>query len=265
MTELESEAMEAEFDTVAGWTEEAVRALGPEYAIPAGCRGSGSEGALRWLAERMDLCAATRLLDSGAGVGGPAGWLAAEHGLTPVCAEPMAAAARASRRLFGLPSVVALGQQLPFVDGAFDAAWCLGVLCTTSDKAEALGELRRVLADGGRLGLLVFVADGPLPPPLPEGNEFPSEEELLGLLTAAGFQLEERSEANLGDSPQEWTERADAVDAEVVRRHGEDPAFQQAQENAKRVGRLLSAGELRAWLGVATTFCRAEPPTFPNR
>ena len=43
MTDLESEAMEAEFDTVAGWTEEAVRALGAETAIPAGCRGSGSE------------------------------------------------------------------------------------------------------------------------------------------------------------------------------------------------------------------------------
>jgi SAM-dependent methyltransferase len=252
MTGLESDAMEAEFDTVAGWTEEAVRALGPEYAIPAGCRGSGSEGALRWLADRLALEPGTRMLDSGAGVGGPAGWLAAERGPAPVCAEPMAAAVRASRRLFGLRSVVALGQQLPFADGAFDAAWCLGVLCTTSDKAEALGELRRVLADGGRLGLLVFVADGPLPPPLPEGNEFPSEEELLALLTAAGFELQERTDADLGDSPPEWAERADAVDAEVARRHGEDPAFQQAQENAKRVGRLLSSGELRPWLGVAT-------------
>jgi SAM-dependent methyltransferase len=252
MTELESAAMEAEFDTVAGWTEEAVRALGPEYAIPAGCRGTGSEGALRWLADRLDLAPGTRLLDSGAGVGGPAGWLAAERGLAPVCAEPMAAAVRASRRLFGLRSVVALGQDLPFAGGAFDAAWCLGVLCTTSDKSSALAELRRVLRPGGRLGLLVFVADGPLTPPLPEGNEFPSETELLGLLTAAGFELRETSEADLGDSPDEWTERADAVDAEVARRHGEDPAFQQAQENAKRVGRLLSAGELRAWLGVAT-------------
>jgi SAM-dependent methyltransferase len=252
MTGLESDAMEAEFDTVAGWTEEAVRALGPEYAIPAGCRGSGSEGALRWLADRLALEPGTRMLDSGAGVGGPAGWLAAERGPAPVCAEPMAAAVRASRRLFGLRSVVALGQQLPFADGAFDAAWCLGVLCTTSDKAEALGELRRVLADGGRLGLLVFVADGPLPPPLPEGNEFPSEEELLALLTAAGFELQERTDADLGDSPPEWADRADAVDAEVARRHGEDPAFQQAQENAKRVGRLLSSGELRPWLGIAT-------------
>jgi SAM-dependent methyltransferase len=252
MTELESEAMEAEFDTVAGWTEEAVRALGSEYAIPAGCRGSGSEGALRWLADRMDLGPTTRLLDSGAGVGGPAGWLAAERGLTPVCAEPMAAAVRASRRLFGLPSVVALGQQLPFADGAFDAAWCLGVLCTTSDKAGALAELRRVLRTGSRLGLLVFVADGPLTPPLPEGNAFPSEQQLLGLLRDAGFALEDATDADLGDSPQEWTERADAVDAEVERRHGEDNAFRQARDNARRVGRLLAAGELRAWLGVLT-------------
>jgi SAM-dependent methyltransferase len=252
VTGLESEAMEAEFDTVAGWTEEAVRVLGPGYAVPAGCRGSGSEGALRWLADRMDLGAATRLLDAGAGVGGPAGWLAAERGLTPVCAEPMAAAVRASRRLFGLPSVVALGQQLPFTDGAFEAAWCLGVLCTTSDKPGALRELRRVLADGGRLGLLVFVADQPLSPPLPEGNEFPSEAELRGLLSDAGFTLDATTDADLSDSPAEWTERADAVEAEIARRHRDDPAFRQAEENSRRVGRLLSDGGLRAWLGVAT-------------
>jgi SAM-dependent methyltransferase len=252
VSERESEAMEAEFDTVAGWTEEAVRALGPEYAVPAGCRGTGSEGALRWLADRLDLDPGTRMLDSGAGVGGPAGWLAAERGPRPVCAEPMAAAVRAGRRLFGLPSVVALGQRLPFADAAFDAAWCLGVLCTTSDKAGALGELRRVLRVGARLGLLVFVADEPLPPPLPEGNEFPSEAELRGLLADAGFALGETGAADLGDSPEEWSERADAVDAEIARRHGDDPAFEQAQENSRRVGRLLSDGALRAWLGVAT-------------
>jgi SAM-dependent methyltransferase len=251
MSSLESDAMEAEFDTVAGWTEEAVRALGPEHAVPAGCRGSGSEGALRWLADRLELRPGTRLLDSGAGVGGPAGWLAAEHGLRPVCAEPMAAAVRASRRLFGLPSVVAVSQQLPFADASFDAAWCLGVLCTTSDKATLLAELRRVLTPGARLGLLVFVADGPLPPPLPEGNEFSSEAQTRQLLAGAGFTLEETAEADLGDSPAEWTRRADAVEAEVARRHGTDPAFQQAEEQSRRVGRLLSDGALRGWLGVA--------------
>ncbi|SOE00537.1 class I SAM-dependent methyltransferase [Blastococcus haudaquaticus] len=251
MSSLESEAMEAEFDTVAGWTEEAVRTLGPEYAVPAGCRGSGSEGALRWLADRLDLRPGARLLDDGAGVGGPAGWLAAERGVRPVCAEPMAAAVRASRRLFGLPSVVAMAQQLPFADGSFDAAWCLGVLCTTSDKAGSLAELRRVLVPGARLGLLVFVAAGPLPPPLPEGNEFPGETELLDLLGGAGFDLQDSGTADLADSPDEWLERADAVDAEVARRHGEAPEHEQARENAKRVGRLISGKHLRPWLGIA--------------
>jgi SAM-dependent methyltransferase len=251
MSSLDNEAMEAEFDTVAGWTEEAVRALGPEYAVPAGCRGSGSEGALRWLADRLDLHAGVRLLDSGAGVGGPAGWLAAERGLRPVCAEPMVGAVRAARRLFGLPCVVAVSQQLPFADASFDAAWCLGVLCTTSDKAGLLAESRRVLIPGARLGLLVFVADGPLPPPLPEGNEFPSEAETRQLLDDAGFELVEATEADLGDSPEEWTDRADAVAAEVERRHGSDPAFRQAQEQSRRVGRLLSENALRPWLAVA--------------
>jgi SAM-dependent methyltransferase len=251
VTELESEAMEAEFDTVAGWTEEAVRALGPDHAIPAGCRGSGSEGALRWLADRLELRPGTRLLDDGAGVGGPAGWLAAERGVRPVCAEPMAAAVRAGRRLFGLPSVVALSQRLPFADGSFDAAWCLGVLCTTSDKPGLLAELRRVLVPGARLGLLVFAADGPLTSPPPEGNEFPSEAETRRLLGDAGFAVAEAGEADLGDSPEEWTRRADAVDAEIERRHGGDPAFRQAQEQSGRVGRLLSDGALRPWLGIA--------------
>jgi SAM-dependent methyltransferase len=251
MSSLESEAMESEFGTVAAWTEEAVRALGPEHAIPAGCRGSGSEGALRWLADRLDLRPGSRLLDSGAGVGGPAGWLAAERGLRPVCAEPMEAAARAGRNLFGLPSVVAVAQQLPFAGGSFDAAWCLGVLCTTSDKGALLAELHRVLTPGARLGLLVFVADGPLPPPLPEGNEFPSEEETLRLLDRAGFRLEASAGADLSDSPEKWTRRADAVDAEVERRHGTNSAFQEAQEQSSRVGRLLSEGALRPWLGIA--------------
>src|SRR3954463_1728426 len=182
---------------------------------------------------------------------GRGGGRAGGRGWRRVWGEPMAAGVRASRRLFGLPSVVAVSQQLPFADASFDAAWCLGGLCTTSDKAPLLAELRRVLPPGARLGLLVFVADGPLPPPLPEGNKFPSEAQTRQLLAGAGFTLEETAEADLGDSPAEWTRRADAVEAEVARRHGTDPAFQQAEEQSRRVGRLLSDGALRGWLGVA--------------
>jgi SAM-dependent methyltransferase len=251
VSELDSAAMETEFGTVAGWTEEAVLALGRDSAIPAGCRGSGSEGALRWLADRLDAGEGTRFLDDGAGVGGPAGWLAAERGVRPVCAEPMGDAVHAARRLFGLPGVVALAQHLPFAGGSFDAAWCLGVLCTTADKPAALAELRRVLRDDGRLGLLVFVADGVVTLPVPDGNSFPSEPETRGLLAAAGFEVLAAADADLADSPPDWSERADAVEAEIDRRHGEDPRRREAAEQSARVGRLLSAGQLRPWLGVA--------------
>ncbi|MCO7222346.1 class I SAM-dependent methyltransferase [Klenkia sp. PcliD-1-E] len=252
MGELDGTAMEDEFDVAAAWTEEAARALGPGHAVPAGCRGSGSVGSLRWLADRLDLAPGDLLVDSGAGVGGPARWVAGERQVAPVCLEPMVGAVRASRRLFGLPSAVALAQALPLRDGVTGAAWNLGVLCTTEDKAGALGELHRVLRPGGRLGLLVFarVVDE-LPEPAPEGNSFPTVPELDALLDAAGFDVRDRTVADLGDSPPGWQEAADAVDAEVARRHGEDPRYRRSAEQSRRVGALLSAGALRPELVVA--------------
>jgi len=252
VAELPDEAMEVEFDTVASWTEQAVRALGAEFAVPAGCRGSGSESALRWLADGMDLSAGSRVLDDGAGVGGPAGWLAAERGVSPVCAEPMVGAVRAATRLFGLPAVVAAAQELPFPDASFDAAWCLGVLCTIPDKSAALGELRRVLTPGGRVGLLVFAAVRELTGPLPDGNTFPAVADLPGLLATAGLRVGATGQADLSDSPAGWTERAGAVDAEIERRHGHDERWALAQEQSGRVGRMLADGALVPWLGIAT-------------
>src|ERR1700712_5234201 len=99
--------MEAEFDVVAAWTEQAVEELGVEFAIPAGCRGTGSPSAFAWLAEALEVAPTTSFLDSGAGFGGPAGCLAEHSAPRPVWAEPMSAAAGASARLFGLPAVVA--------------------------------------------------------------------------------------------------------------------------------------------------------------
>ena len=119
MAELADEAMESEFGTVAAWTEQAVRTLGPEYAVPAGCRGSGSESALRWLADGLQLRPGSRVLDDGAGVGGPAGWLAAERGVRAVCAEPMAEA-RALLAIDGVAGVNLSG--LASADGEDEGA-----------------------------------------------------------------------------------------------------------------------------------------------
>ena len=192
--------------------------------------------------------------------GRPAGW-PPRGGVRPVCAEPMAAAAGAGRRLFGLPSVVALGQALPFADG---------VVRRRLVPRRAVHDLRQ----GRRAGRAAPGADRRRPPgpaglrrrrapaaPPPEGNEFPGEAELRGLLADAGFRLVATAEADLADSPPEWDERAEAVEAEVARRHGDDPALRQAEEQSGRVGRLLSDGALRPWLGIAVA---AEPRVQRN-
>lgn len=237
-------AMQSEFDVVAGWTADVALDLGPDHRIPAGCRGSGSPGSVRWLLDQLAVGASDRMLDCGAGVGGPAAFAATEVGVNPVLSEPAAGACRAARRLFDLP-VVQAGSRLPFATGSFDVVWSLGVLCTVEDQPELLAELHRVLTPTGRLGLLVFVAQTtPLPDP-PEGNSFPTDDGLRELLAAAGFEV--TNSASLSEfpaTPAGWPERADAVEAELVRRHGDDPQWQTAAEQSSRIGRLLQEGQL---------------------
>jgi SAM-dependent methyltransferase len=250
------DSQEIEFDLLASWTEDAVRELGPEFAIPAGCRGSGSPADLAWLAEALTVGPDTRVLDVGSGVGGPAAWLAEHFGPAPVCVEPMRGAAAAGRRLFGLPTVVADATALPLTAGAFDAVECLGVLCTipAPDRPRVVRELRRVVRGGGDLGLLVFVARGPLPGPLPEGNDFPSEDALRDLLVRAGFEVVQAVESDgLAKAPRAWQERADAVDALLARRHGDDPRWRRAEEQTARIARLIGGGHVRPLLVHART------------
>lgn len=244
-----TDAMDAEFDTMAEWTAEAALALGREHYVPAGCRGSGSPAALDWLLDRLELGPGDTLLDVGAGVGGPAAYAAEGRQVRPVLIEPAAGACRAARRLFGLPTVRADAAALPVTDAATGALWCLGVLCTTEKQTALLRELRRVLAPGGRAGLLVFVATHPHPEGEPDGNEFPTWPVLRTQLERAGLAvLDDIAQSELAAEPPDWGRRADAVEAEVERRHGHDAAFAAAEEESAAVGRLLAAGTVNGHL-----------------
>lgn len=245
-------AIEAEFDTVAVWTERAVRELGPDYAIPAACRGSASSAWLRWVADGLELRPSTSFLDAGAGLGGPAAWAQEQYAVTPVLAEPMLGACLAARRLFGLPTSAAWSQALPFGDATFDAVWLLGVLCTVEDKPAVLRELHRVCDRGGRLGLLVLVqvTDELVDPPV--GNHFPTRLSLHSDLTDAGFVIDaETSTAELAGTDDEWARKTEAVDRLLEARHGSDPGYRQANKQEQRMSRLLKSEQLETRLVVA--------------
>jgi SAM-dependent methyltransferase len=242
-----SEKMDVEFDEVADWTRVAVEELGVDHAIPAGCRGSASPSALAWLAEALEFRAGTRLLDLGAGVGGPAAWAVERYGVRPVLVDPMAGACRAAAGLFGLPVVQAEGLDVPLRTASVGTAWCLGVLCTVDDKARLLRELHRVLAPGGKLGLLVLVAQTDDLDPVPEGNSFPTQAELLAVLEQSGFAVDEQID-DPRDTPESWTRRADRVDELVRQEHQGDKGYAEAIEQQDRLGELLSTGQVSSQL-----------------
>ena len=240
-----TDAMQAEFDTVAEWTARVATDLGPDYYVPAGCRGSGSPAALDWLIGRMQLAPGALFLDCGAGVGGPAAYAARSRAVRPVLVEPEAGACRAAKSLFGHPVVCAEGSKLPMADSSCDAAWALGVLCTTPDQLALLEELRRTVRPGGRIGLLVFVAHDEVPGNQAQGNRFPTPTSLQELVTQAALRVEEKLRtAELPAIPDAWSKRVDTVTRVLTDRYGHTDAWQVAERQSSQIGQLLEEGTL---------------------
>jgi SAM-dependent methyltransferase len=240
------DSMDAEFDTVAAWTADVAAGCEPAYRIPAGCRGSGSPGAMHWLLDHLRPQSGEVFLDCGAGVGGPAAFAARESGVRPVLTDPELGACRAARSLFGLP-VLQAATRLPIASGTIPTGWSLGVLCTVDDQPAFLAEIRRVLQPPARFGLIVYCAmpaDLRLEPP--DGNTFPTVEALDHMLEQASLRvLTSGWTDEFAALPTEWEEAMAAVQAELEHRHGDDPRWQAAEEQASRMGSLLTAGEVR--------------------
>lgn len=241
---MTSEKMEAEFGAVAEWTAGVAAALGPEYHIPAACRGSGQPAALDWLLDGLRPGPGELLADVGAGAGGPSAYAARRTGARPVLAEPEAGACRAAARLFRLPVLRADATALPFASASAGLAWSLGVLSTVPDQLAMLRELRRVVRPGGRIGLLVYVAVTPELDDPPEGNHFPASGELHDLFRAAGLAVAAAADARDLRPPAGWQERADTVGRELRRRYGHTPELAAATGQSDRIGRLLGSGKL---------------------
>ncbi|MCA1632520.1 MAG: methyltransferase domain-containing protein [Acidobacteria bacterium] len=118
----------------------------------------------RWLgrlrAELLgEMPARARLLEVGAGTG-----LNFRHYPRGACGvaselsrEMLLIARDKPERPDGVRLVQARAEQLPFADGAFDAAFATLVFCSVASPAQGFAELRRVVRPGGTVALLEHV------------------------------------------------------------------------------------------------------------
>jgi SAM-dependent methyltransferase len=156
------------------------------------------------LADLADVQPEDGVLDIGAGIGGPARYLAARHRracVTALDATPrFCRAAELLTRGAGLADRVTVvcgdAQALPFEDASFDLAWSQAVSQNVADKQRFIAEAARVVRPGGRVALFEVVAGpgGPLELPVPWADEegqswLVSAEELRVLLEAASLEI----------------------------------------------------------------------------
>ena len=159
--------------------------------------------ATRELAELLDPRPGDAILDIGAGIGGPARWIAARFGchVTGVELKPeycaAAAALNAATGLSGRVRVVeGNALALPLPDGAFDRAYSHNVVMCVADKAGFWREALRVLRSGGALAVVGYAA-GPLGPPHhpcpwsveASGTFLSTPEQTRDEVRAAGFEV----------------------------------------------------------------------------
>ena len=142
-----------------------------------------------------------RVLDVGAGIGGPSRVLARYFGARVTALDGTERFCRLNRTLCersGLAERVEVvsgdARELPFEDESFDLAWSQAVWQNIEDKAAVAAEIHRVLRPGGRFALFELAAGsgGPLHYPVPwadrAGQSFLiTPAEMRELLDRTGF------------------------------------------------------------------------------
>jgi len=158
------------------------------------------------MAELAGISAGERVLDVGAGIGGPARTLAAHNRARVTALDPTRRFCDLNTELCrrsGLEEQIEVvcgdARRMPIDDARFDVVWTQAVWPNVDDKPAMLSEMHRVLKDGGRLALYEVTsgpAAGDLRYPVPWANG-PAENflisanDLRALAESRGFEVRE--------------------------------------------------------------------------
>jgi SAM-dependent methyltransferase len=224
------------------------------------------------LAELAGIAPGDEVIDVGAGLGGPARFLARRLGARVTAVEPVArfrnTCAELNRRAGlgeAIRTVDGTATLLPVADASMDVAWMQAVAISVPDKQAMAAELRRVLRPGGRLAFFDSFSrgDGDLHFPLPwadgpDQSFVVSAGELRSAFEAAGLE------------PVVWNEQEGAL-AEIGRRSftptvdpervGLARLMPEYDERMANVARNISEGRL----GLLLAVLRAVSPPRPGR
>ncbi|MEQ8843202.1 MAG: methyltransferase domain-containing protein [Acidimicrobiales bacterium] len=191
---------DAEFESAFAKAGRRLAALDRAEAIAAACRGSGNPALLAWLAESAGLEPGARVMDVGAGLGGPAAWLTDHFDWRVLAADPITAACDVASSVFDLPTLVSRGDALPACDDAFDACLLLGVLSVVDEPGAVLREVARVAPV---LLSISYVSTSGIEERI-GGSRFPSRAQLHHLFVTTGWSLDAGPAAPALPPPPTW-------------------------------------------------------------
>jgi SAM-dependent methyltransferase len=179
------------------------------------------------LAELVGISRGDRVLDVGAGIGGPARTLAASFGAEVTALDPTRRFCDLNAELCrrtGLDGKVKVvcgdAREMPVTNETFDVVWTQAVWPSIDDKKTMLSEMHRVLKPGGDLALYEVVAGdagGELHYPVPWANG-PSENFLV-----PAAELRRLAEST-GFAVREWLEPPDLI-ARIGQTAGSHPSM----------------------------------------
>ncbi len=206
--------------------------------------GPAFPAALRTLADAVPHRSGATVVDLGAGLGGASAWLERQTGAQVIAVEPAAGARIAARRMFPWLDIRAGSAECSHLpSGIADAVVLLGLISLLDDLDGPLAEARRLLRDGGVIG----IADMFLARPGVERsgvNTLRSLAATTTILARGGWEVLAVGCANDAAPDEAWRVLANELKDRVLLDHADDPAVVEWIADQRQVAEWVNDGHV---------------------